>query len=58
VPEVIPDGVCLRVTLLWETSVPPVDHFKALFASVTEGLTDEDLTRPKDSGRESVEWDI
>ena len=58
VPESIPDGVCLRVVLLWETTLPTGDQFKALFASVTEGLADEDLKRPKDSGREGVEWDI
>ena len=58
VPAIIPDGVCLRVALSWEPPVPPVAPFKALFASVTEGLTDEDLKRPKDAGREEPEWAI
>ena len=58
VPEIIPDGVCLRVALSWETTVPTADQFKSLFASVTDGLTDEDLKRPKDSGREGPEWAI
>jgi len=57
VPDEIPDGVSLRVVLLWEPAAPPIDHFKSLFASVTEGLTDEDLKRPNDLGREP-EWDI
>jgi len=47
VPEEIPDGVRLRVVLLWEHTVPSA-HFKSLFASVTEGLTDEELKRPND----------
>ncbi|WP_295393464.1 hypothetical protein [uncultured Thiodictyon sp.] len=57
-PEGIPDGIPLRVLLLWETPREPDADLKSLFASVTEGLTEEDLTRPRDFGREETEWGI
>jgi hypothetical protein len=31
-------------------------NLKQLFASVTEGLTDDDLARPRDFGKEATEW--
>jgi hypothetical protein len=58
IPEDIPDGIPLRVLLLWESPLESDTDFKNLFASVTEGLTDEDLSRPRDLGREETEWDI
>lgn len=57
-PDGIPDGIPLRVLLLWEPPRKSDQDLKSLFASVTEGLTDEDLSRPRDLGREEIEWDI
>ena len=58
VPDGVPDGVPVRDVLLWE---PPADEddaaLKRLIASVTEGLTDADLERPRDMGRRDQEWD-
>ncbi|NBC46642.1 MAG: hypothetical protein GVY22_01350 [Gammaproteobacteria bacterium] len=51
-PEEVPDGVRLRVVLLWEQPGTKADDLKTLFASTTEGLTDEDLDRPRDLGRD------
>ncbi|MBK1619301.1 hypothetical protein CKO42_12810 [Lamprobacter modestohalophilus] len=56
-PEEVPDGVRLRVVLLWEQPGTKGDDLKTLFASTTEGLTDEDLERPRDLGRD-VQWDF
>jgi len=56
-PGEVPDGVRLRVVLLWEQPGAKEDDLKTLFASTTEGLTDEDLDRPRDLGRD-VQWDI
>ncbi|MBK5931113.1 hypothetical protein [Halochromatium salexigens] len=56
-PEEVPDGVRLRVVLLWEQPGTKDGDLKTLFASTTEGLTDEDLDRPRDLGRD-VQWDI
>ena len=58
VPEEVPEGVRLRVVLLWEQPEAGVSDLKALFASATEGLTDEDLARPRDLGRDDHQWDI
>jgi hypothetical protein len=58
VPEEVPDGVRLRVVLLWEPPEATGSDFKTLFASATEGLTDEDLARPRDLGRDDHQWDI
>jgi hypothetical protein len=58
VPDGVPDGVRLRVVLLWEAPGKPELDLKRLFASVTEGLTDEDLKRPGDLGRGDSEWGI
>jgi hypothetical protein len=57
-PEGVPDGIPMRVVLLWESVTPPKSDVKALFTSAIEGLTDEDLRRPKDLGREDSEWGI
>lgn len=59
VPDTVPDGVRLRVRLIveHETATAPDVDLKALLAGLTEGLTDEDLTRPRDFGRELPEWD-
>lgn len=58
VPEEVPDGVRLRVVLLWEPPEAGDSDLKTLFASATEGLTDEDLARPRDLGRGDHQWDI
>ncbi|WP_296697479.1 hypothetical protein [Thiocapsa sp. UBA6158] len=58
VPDGVPDGIPLRVVLLWESPGAPETDLKRLFASVTEGLTDEDLQRAGDLGREDPEWRI
>jgi len=58
VPDGVPEGVPLRVVLLWESPGAPEADLKRLFASVTEGLTDEDLKRPGDLGRGDPEWRI
>jgi len=70
IPDTVPDGVMLRVLLLLDenTHSPPKqseqtanseegETLKALLASMTEGLTDEDLFRPREFGRELPEWD-
>jgi hypothetical protein len=60
IPDTVPDGVTLRVLLLLnEESVapPPAQDFKSLLAGLAEGLTDEDMLRPRDFGRETPEWD-
>ena len=70
IPDTVPDGVMLRVLLLLDenTHSPPKqseqtidstegEALKALLASMTEGLTDEDLFRPREFGRELPEWD-
>ncbi|ASF47039.1 hypothetical protein [Methylovulum psychrotolerans] len=52
-PDSVPDGVNLRVlVLLDEIAAPHNTDLKTLLAGITEGLTDEDLTRPYDVGRE------
>ena len=56
-PKGVPDGVMMRVLLLWEPQPETNGDLKELFASVTEGLTDEDLDRPDDRGRGEPEWD-
>ena len=59
-PEDIRDGTHLRVLLLIDD--PPVDaggnghDLKQLLAGLTEGLSDEDLRRPRDLGRSAPEW--
>lgn len=58
VPDSVPDGVPMRVLLLWEPSPLPAADFKRLFASVTDGLTDADLARADDRGREEPTWGI
>ena len=66
VPDTVPDGVMLRVLLLLDENPKPSEptddsaegeKLKALLASLTEGLTDEDLFRPREFGRELPEWD-
>lgn len=57
-PDTAPNGVRMRVLLLWEPPSPSETDLKALFSSVTEGLTAADLERPRDFGRGDVEWDI
>jgi hypothetical protein len=59
IPETVPDGVPIRVLLLIEDRPSEsVSDVKTLLTALTDGLTDEDLMRPRDSGREPVEWDI
>lgn len=58
VPDSVPDGVSLRVVLLWEPAAPPAAGVKGLLASAVEGLTDDDLARTDDRGREEPSWGI
>jgi hypothetical protein len=58
-PDSIADGTRLRVLLLVDE--PPRQaaddgELKRLLATLTEGLSDEDLHRPRDLGREGLEW--
>lgn len=57
-PEGVPDGIPMRVLLLWEPVAEAAADLKQLFVSVTEGLTDDDLARPDDRGREEPSWGI
>ncbi len=59
IPDTVPDGVRLKVRLLMdeESATATEGDLKALLASMTEGLTDEDLSRPREFGRELPEWD-
>lgn len=59
IPDTVPDGVRLWVRLLLdeEPATAAGGDLKALLASMTEGLTDEDLSRPREFGRELPEWD-
>ncbi len=59
IPDTVPDGVRLRVRLLMdeEPAATAKGDLKALLASMAEGLTDEDLSRPREFGRELPEWD-
>ncbi len=53
-PDGIPDGTHLRVLLLMDDMpAVPFDNgdLKQLLVALTEGLTDEDLRRPRDFGR-------
>jgi hypothetical protein len=61
IPDDIPDGMEMRVLLLMKESalVEPVNtqtkpDLKQLLMLLTEGLTDEDLARPLDMGRDVV----
>ncbi len=57
-PDSVPDGVRLRVLILSQTPLAAsVDsNLKSLLASVTEGMSDADISRPRDMGREAAEW--
>jgi len=55
-PDGVPSGVPLRVVLMWEPAAATGERLKDLFVSVTEGLTDEDLARPRDLGRGDPPW--
>ncbi len=57
-PDAAPNGVRMRVVLLWEPASEPEPRLKALFSSVTEGLTSADLERSRDLGRRDVEWGL
>ena len=70
IPESVPDGVLMRVVLFIDddaqksSSQPEKTQeggrepaLKALLASMTEGLTEDDLFRPLEYGRELPEWD-
>ncbi len=58
-PDTIPDGTHLRVLLLMDDN-PALsadeDDLKHLLAGLTEGLTADDLQRPRDYGRGDSEW--
>lgn len=56
-PDSVPDGVNLQVLVLLDeidetVATPHKTDLKTLLAGITEGLTDEDLARPYDVGRE------
>ncbi len=60
IPDTVPDGVRLRVRVLWDeapATTAAKGDLKALLASMAEGLTDNDLSRPREFGRELPEWD-
>ena len=59
IPESVSDGVRLRVRLVLEQepAFAIAGNLKALLAGLAEGLTDEDLHRPCDTGREIPQWD-
>jgi len=59
IPESVPDGVRLRVRLVVEPEpeIAQAGDLKTLLAGLAEGLTEEDLQRPRDTGREIPEWD-
>jgi hypothetical protein len=59
VPPSIPEGSRVRVLFLMEdVAGRPTEgaDLKRLLAGLTEGLTAEDLDRPRDLGRGDVEW--
>ena len=58
IPAEVPDGISVRVVLLWEPVAEDDDTLKRLIAGVTEGLTEDDLTRPRDLGRGEPEWGL
>jgi hypothetical protein len=55
-PAGVPPGVQLKVVLMWDASAPADADLKELLASTLEGLTDEDLARPRDLGRTDPQW--
>ncbi|HCI13599.1 MAG: hypothetical protein A2063_07485 [Gallionellales bacterium GWA2_60_142] len=57
-PDSVPDGVPLRVLLLSQAPLAPTPdrNLKPLLASVTEGMSEADIARPHDLGRETPEW--
>ena len=59
IPDTVPDGIRLWVRLLLdeEPATAAEENLKTLLASMAEGLTDEDLSRPREFGRELPEWD-
>lgn len=61
VPETIQDGTHLRVLLLMEDSPTKSavdgDDLKRRLAGLTEGLSDEDMHRARDFGRNDPQWD-
>lgn len=57
VPDDVPEGVSMRVLLLWEPFQKPAGDLKNLFTRVVEGLSYKDLERPRDMGREEPSWD-
>ncbi|NEX15875.1 MAG: hypothetical protein C1943_04345 [Halochromatium sp.] len=61
VPETIQDGTHLRVLLLMEDSPTKSavdgDDLKRRLAGLTEGLSDEDMNRARDFGRNDPQWD-
>jgi hypothetical protein len=59
VPTSIPEGSRVRVLFLMEDTSGQATEgvdLKRLLAGLTEGLTTEDLHRPRDLGRGDAEW--
>jgi hypothetical protein len=55
-PDGVPPDARLKVVVMWETTAPADADAKELLASTVEGLTDEDLARPRDLGRPDPQW--
>lgn len=57
-PDSVPDGTPLRVLLLSQAPFeqPESRDLKFLLASITEGLSESDIARPRDLGRGATEW--
>ncbi|MFW5771147.1 MAG: hypothetical protein ACOCX9_06900 [Spirochaetota bacterium] len=57
-PDGIPEGKKVRVLLLYNDD--EIDNrkqkIKSQLTTLTEGLSEEDLARQKDTGREDIDW--
>lgn len=60
IPESVPEGAHIRVLLLLEgepsKAITAGSDVKTLLAGLAEGLEDADLARPREFGREELEW--
>ncbi len=59
VPRHIPEGARVKITLLPPENAPMAqrgERFKALLCQVAEGLSEADLARSKEKGRDEVAW--
>jgi len=61
IPDSIPNGASIRVLVLMNDKGmihTENSDVKNLLVTVTEGLSDTDIARINDLGREQPEWDI